>query len=233
MTEVLGVEIGLDENFYEAGANSLILARVAGKLNQAVEKSIPFDTYLVKILNMPTVRAVAKIIDEARAKTETISVTETAETGLTWNRNNSNELCVVFMANLRTDIIEKLKNADNKNYLFVPEKMNVSEVSDEIIKAEPEVLTILASDYELADSLRTASVVMEQGVMPEKVNILESDTENEVSIDVVYMGDLKFGITTSDTDSEEDIKSILEEYCMGDIEVADCRTDEQIWDFIG
>ena len=67
----------------------------------------------------------------------------------------------------------------------------------------------------------------------EKVNILESDTENEVSIDVVYMGDLKFGITTSDTDSEEDIKSILEEYCMGDIEVADCRTDEQIWDFIG
>ena len=47
------------------------------------------------------------------------------------------------------------------------------------------------------------------------------------------MGDLKFGITTSDTDSEEDIKSILEEYCMGDIEVADCRTDEQIWDFIG
>lgn len=233
MTEVLGVEIGLDENFYEAGANSLILARVAGKLNQTVEKSIPFDTYLVKILNMPTVRAVAKIIDEARAKTETISVTETAETGLAWNRNNSNELCVVFIANLRTDIIEKLKNADNKNYLFVAEKMNISEVSDEIIKAEPEVLTILASDYELADSLRTASVVMEQGVMPEKVNILESDTENEVSIDVVYMGDLKFGITTSDTDSEEDIRSILEEYCMGDIEVADCRTDEQIWDFIG
>ncbi|WP_437951822.1 amino acid adenylation domain-containing protein [Sorangium sp. So ce296] len=61
----LGIaRIGKDENFYDRGADSLILARVAGRLREEVPEAAPFayDTLLRQMLNEPTVDALARAL---------------------------------------------------------------------------------------------------------------------------------------------------------------------------
>jgi pyochelin synthetase len=67
--EALGIkQIGLDQDVYNLGADSLIMARLAGKLRQVLASDpwqlgdIPFDALLRHMLNGPTVRALANAI---------------------------------------------------------------------------------------------------------------------------------------------------------------------------
>ncbi|KXX65254.1 non-ribosomal peptide synthetase [Marichromatium gracile] len=60
--DALGIErITPEENVYDRGADSLILARVAGRLREEVDAAAPFayDTLLRQMLNEPTVAALA------------------------------------------------------------------------------------------------------------------------------------------------------------------------------
>lgn len=59
----------MDQNFYEAGANSLMLARAAGNLNKEINCKATFDSWLVQLLNSPTAREAAIF-----AETEKISL---------------------------------------------------------------------------------------------------------------------------------------------------------------
>ncbi|MFD9735282.1 amino acid adenylation domain-containing protein [Umezawaea sp. NPDC059074] len=54
--------IGGHESFYDRGADSLILARVAGRLREDVPEAadVPYDTLLRQMLNEPTVAALAR-----------------------------------------------------------------------------------------------------------------------------------------------------------------------------
>jgi len=61
----LGIaRIGKDDNFYDRGADSLILARVAGRLREEMPEAAPFayDTLLRQMLNEPTVDALARAL---------------------------------------------------------------------------------------------------------------------------------------------------------------------------
>lgn len=66
--EALGVSaIGRLQNFYDQGADSLIMAQVAGKLRDVLagepfRLDIPFDTLLRQMINYPTVGALAEFI---------------------------------------------------------------------------------------------------------------------------------------------------------------------------
>lgn len=67
--EALGVrQLGLEQDFYDLGADSLIMARMAGKLRQTLNggdyqvEQIPFDTLLRHMLNGPSVTALATAI---------------------------------------------------------------------------------------------------------------------------------------------------------------------------
>ncbi|MBB0242572.1 amino acid adenylation domain-containing protein [Streptomyces alkaliphilus] len=53
--------VGPGDNFFDLGADSLVLARVAGRLREEVEEAadVPFDTLLRQMLNEPTVAALA------------------------------------------------------------------------------------------------------------------------------------------------------------------------------
>ncbi|MCA1184962.1 amino acid adenylation domain-containing protein [Saccharopolyspora sp. 6T] len=65
----LGVQrIGPDENFYHRGADSLILARVAGRLREEVPEAADFayDTLLRQMLNEPTVTALLAALRAGR-----------------------------------------------------------------------------------------------------------------------------------------------------------------------
>ncbi|CUY79188.1 non-ribosomal peptide synthetase [Serratia marcescens] len=72
--ETLGIkQIALDQDVYNLGADSLIMARMAGKLRQVLAADpwqmgdIPFDTLLRHMLNGPTVRALAQAIRSQHA----------------------------------------------------------------------------------------------------------------------------------------------------------------------
>jgi amino acid adenylation domain-containing protein len=54
--EVLGLDaLGVDDNFFDLGGNSLLLVQVHGRLEQAFERAIP----MVALFNHPTVRSLA------------------------------------------------------------------------------------------------------------------------------------------------------------------------------
>lgn len=75
-TEALGLPgIGRLQNFYDCGADSLIMAQVAGKLRDrfAVDSlygEIPYDVILRQILNYPTVAALAEFIRSQQQETD-------------------------------------------------------------------------------------------------------------------------------------------------------------------
>lgn len=54
--------IGIDDNFFEIGGHSLLIARVVGVINEAFKINIP----LVKVFNNPTIRTIAVIIEEVK-----------------------------------------------------------------------------------------------------------------------------------------------------------------------
>lgn len=234
ISQVLNIEnLKPDDNFYESGANSLILARVAGMLNQNVESSIPFDSYLIQMLNVPNAKALAEFIDKRRIQPSENSDEIEIQNEILWKRTkNSKSLCVVFTNGFRDDIIEMCRQSENKNYLFVPKQFKVTELVDIILKENSESLKFLASDYELVNCIKTASFVMENGIVPECVDIIETELESEFVLDTLYMGNVRFGLTVSDISDSEDITSILEEFCIGSIEIADCRTNELLIKFI-
>lgn len=63
--EALSVaNLGRDENFYDRGADSLILARVAGRLREQVSelKDFPYDDLLRQMLNEPTIGALGRMV---------------------------------------------------------------------------------------------------------------------------------------------------------------------------
>lgn len=67
-SQALGVPaIGRLQNFYDHGADSLIMAQVAGKLRELLagasfKMDIPFDTLLRQMLNYPTIAALAEFV---------------------------------------------------------------------------------------------------------------------------------------------------------------------------
>ncbi|GAA1880368.1 non-ribosomal peptide synthetase [Streptantibioticus ferralitis] len=56
--------IGRTESFYDLGADSLIMARMAGRLREELPEAadVPFDTLLRQLLNHPTLEALARFL---------------------------------------------------------------------------------------------------------------------------------------------------------------------------
>lgn len=77
-TDALGVPaIGRTQSFYTHGADSLIMAQVAGKLRDAMAAAgrhavIPFDTLLRQMLNYPTIASLAAFIREHSREAESL-----------------------------------------------------------------------------------------------------------------------------------------------------------------
>ncbi|MBD8499355.1 non-ribosomal peptide synthetase [Paenibacillus arenosi] len=77
--EALGLStIGQSDNFYQRGADSLIMAQVAGKLRERLASEsfgtdIPFDALLRQMLNYPTVAELAQFIRPHMKKKELAS----------------------------------------------------------------------------------------------------------------------------------------------------------------
>lgn len=123
--EALGVrQLGVEQDFYDLGADSLIMARMAGKLRQILVggeyrvDQIPFDTLLRHMLNGPSVTALATairshdvrqtdpddVIPQANSTPQSHSVTTQGSNGilLPFGGGSQGPLRVVFHAGLGT-----------------------------------------------------------------------------------------------------------------------------------
>ncbi|MQT44737.1 amino acid adenylation domain-containing protein, partial [Pseudomonas sp. FSL R10-0765] len=92
--QALGLSrLGVNDNFYEKGADSLILARVAGQLREQMPlaRAFSYDTLLRQMLNEPTVGALARLLNDEAAPTP-----ETPDAGPSRRSANSNALLVPF-----------------------------------------------------------------------------------------------------------------------------------------
>jgi hypothetical protein len=55
-------------NLYEYGANSLVMAQLAGNLAEIIKDESAFDSILMNLFENPTVRSAASAIDEINSK---------------------------------------------------------------------------------------------------------------------------------------------------------------------
>lgn len=233
MCEILGCEkLGTEEDFYEAGANSLILARAAGQINKKIDSSIPFDIFLSTMLNQPNIRTLAELIENKQDKTSDIDNKTDKKPELIWNRCGTEVITVVFAKELSETVMSLCKSDKTRTYVFVPEGYDISELVNELMKEDTERLRLIASDVSAGDCLKTASAIMEQGIVPEFTALIETETESEISVDVPYLNDIFFGLTVSSMEIQDEITEILEEYCMGTINICDCSTEEKLTAFI-
>ncbi|MFF2081295.1 amino acid adenylation domain-containing protein [Kitasatospora sp. NPDC058162] len=99
--------IGRTESFYERGADSLITARMAGRLREELPEAhdVPFDTLLRQMLNQPTVEALARFL-RGRATPDTAPEGRRGTTGnallVPFGGGGEGPLRVLFHAGLGT-----------------------------------------------------------------------------------------------------------------------------------
>ncbi|UVL86296.1 amino acid adenylation domain-containing protein [Pseudomonas sp. B21-028] len=92
--DALGLaRIGAEDNFYEKGADSLILARVAGQLREQLPQAqgLAYDTLLRQMFNEPNVAALVRLLDHGEAAS-----TATSNPGQSQRSTTSNALVVPF-----------------------------------------------------------------------------------------------------------------------------------------
>ena len=237
--EAFGFEnLGIDQNFYEAGANSLMLARAAGSLNQEIECSAAFDSWLVQLLNAPTAREAAAFVEAENSK-KSDAVTETCEaaedTGITLeNAEGAKAFCAVFAGRIEAELIKELRNRKELGLIRIGRSVDAEQIAEYALEHVGEGLRIsfLAYDRDMSVCLKSASALMTRGLIPYSVNIFESDSETEMESELLYVGDINFGLVHSAPEDAEEIKDILSDCCAGEIEVQDCRSIENRLEFL-
>ncbi|VVN79941.1 D-alanine--poly(phosphoribitol) ligase subunit 1 [Pseudomonas fluorescens] len=92
--DALGLaQIGVEDSFYEKGADSLILARVAGQLREQLPQaqSLSYDTLLRQMLNEPNVAALARLLNQGKTTPARVAASGEAQ-----RSSRSNALVVPF-----------------------------------------------------------------------------------------------------------------------------------------
>ncbi len=160
-SEALGVSnIGKNDNFYTLGADSLIMAQMAGRVKDAFSDknkgiALHFDTVLKEILNAPTVAELAafigKIIDATDKKDlENTEDTETTNIGAYTNfgGGTAGPLRFILPAGLGTmDCFRPLIEYLTKQNLGPVVGASISDV-DRYVKEDPrELINIVSDDY--------------------------------------------------------------------------------------
>ncbi len=100
--------VGRTESFYNLGADSLIMARMAGRLREELPEAadVPFDTMLRQLLNHPTVEALARFLRSRSAAPDAEPAGRHADTGnavlVPFSTRGDGPVRVLFHAGLGT-----------------------------------------------------------------------------------------------------------------------------------
>ncbi|WP_108868941.1 non-ribosomal peptide synthetase [Aquimarina aquimarini] len=148
--------IGRSQNFYDLGADSLIMAQVAGKLRDGLAKEetpvhIPYDAILRQMLNYPTIAALSEFIREKSKNLDQETTASNPENGITSSNSNgvltpygeskNGPLRVVFHAGVGT-----------MNYLL--------QLLDELMKQDlGPIMAITVKDTEVYCNLEASELI--------------------------------------------------------------------------
>ncbi len=232
--ENLGVtSLGLNDDFYEMGANSLILARVAGQLNNTIESKATFDSYLIQLLNGPTVKQVADFVRDFAKNEDKENGSEPVKNEIEIKEGNSDKNIVVFRDHLSDEVMNYVNKDDKDTMILVPNDIDISSLTSMILAREGiEKIQFIAADTKMSDCMTVASEAILNGIVPERLDIIESDSETESDESITYMGDISFGLVYTPMNQSNELKDILGETCLGEIELTDCSDEEKIHNYM-
>ena len=229
-------KLGVNDDFYEAGANSLLLARAAGQLNQNICRDIPFDTYLVTLLNSPNARGIAELIDSYKNSDSKDETTDNTTPVISENRSdtaycgNGELMYVIFAEGLDDAIIQYCKNSGS-GYILVYNTEKISDTVERALAANAERIRFIAADCLLSDCLRAASMAALKGADPD-VKLIESERDADLLLDTPYYGDISYALTISDMSDNTELIDMLETVCLGDIRISCCKDRDELVKFI-
>ncbi|ANN15967.1 non-ribosomal peptide synthetase [Amycolatopsis orientalis] len=210
--------IGRRDNFYERGADSLILARVAGRLREEVPEAadVAYDTLLRQMLNEPTVAALAASL---RAKDRPASIASRGDNGnsllVPFGGSGDGPVRVLFHSALGTmDYFHSLANAlvaqelgpvvgiavaDTDGYLSIDAKELIGRLADDYtgrLLAEGHTEFQLIG-YCLGGLLATevARRLLERGAVVADLTLVDSipmflETDEELAYEAIFVPNL-------------------------------------------
>ncbi|MFS8104526.1 amino acid adenylation domain-containing protein [Lentzea alba] len=215
--DALGLaRIGRDDNFYDRGADSLILARVAGRLREDVPEAAEFayDTLLRQMLNEPTVVALARTL-QSRPVAEPVAAQRGNSLLVPFGGGGDGPVRVLFHAALGTlDYFQSIGNAlaaqnlgpvvglavaDVEAYLAIEPKQLISRVADDYadrLISEGHTRFQLIG-YCLGGLLATevARRLLERGYAVEDLTLVDSipmfiETDEELAFEAIFAPNL-------------------------------------------
>ena len=141
--------LGITDNFFDHGADSLIMAQMTGKLRKELAPDIPFDEMLKFLLNHPNVAELAEFIDGSSQVDESSLYASGGHIG-TYQIIESGEgaLRVVFhpaMGNMSVlrELINKMTEQKKGNIMTI----SVGDYSRYCSLDEKTAVSVLADDY--------------------------------------------------------------------------------------
>ena len=211
-SESIGCQLILPEqNLYETGADSLIMAQSAGKIRSEYIPDVSFDSILSNILNGPTVREIASYIENI---TESDKKTFDFESDAVNDKNSENEN--IFIKTFNEDSenatvvihgnsgeyealkeeVKKLADSGNlvifigvknKNYYCsLPEESAVEtlgiEYADEIMKSGKSSYKFIGYNVGGAIAVEAASKLLNNDIEVSDVEIIEYDEDKSNDI---------------------------------------------------
>ncbi|GAB3491537.1 non-ribosomal peptide synthetase [Amycolatopsis cihanbeyliensis] len=217
----LGVaRIDRGENFYDRGADSLVMARVAGRLREEVPEAagVAYDTLLRQLLNEPTVAALARSLTADRPATEDVH-SGRAERGnsllVPFGGGEEGPARVLFHAALGTmDYFQPIGNALARQELGPVVGMAVADAEAYCAIEPGELIARVADDYTdrllsegyqrfqligycLGGLLATevARRMLERGVAVDDLTLVDSipmflETDEELAFEAIFVPNL-------------------------------------------
>lgn len=198
--EILGIkQLGVEDNFYDYGADSLIIAQATTKMRDGLKLNIPFETLLKETINNPTVSGCAKVIldySEDREKTSGKQEVNSIYYVEKYNDINTNSVRVLVhgaLGNIDNYLylgqeLSKWKSrsviafgiADYAQYMQLDTNKLIVELAEQyskyIINHEWSNVQLIGYSFSGSIIIEMARLLVEQGTNVDSVVIIEGGT---------------------------------------------------------
>ena len=148
--------------------------------------------------------------------------------------DDKGKICVVFESGIDTETMTELNNLEGIGIIKIGKDVSPDEIELSIRKiiSDETQLSFLAGDSDMNMCIKLASDFMTQGIVPNSVNIVETDNDSEMESGLLYVGDINYGLVYSKLDESDEIRDILSDCCVGEINIYDCGNHNKKSDFL-
>ena len=217
--------LSLTDNFYDFGADSLIMAQVTGSLREKLAGNIPFDELLRFMLNHPTIKEISAFIEKKEQKpadADSVSDTENDSIGAVqlydagdgplrvvfhaaFGTMNALRYVVEYLIKQQKGTVMTISLGDADRYYKMDKETAVQQLADDYTKL---ILQTGRKQVQLVGycfggwlATQCANRLVEQGVEISDIILVDSQTvpwiiDDRLFIEMMFLPN--FGITISD-----------------------------------